>query len=123
LLKSSSLTLSLLSPQVGALTSKPFAFTARPWELSHTESIDVLDAVGAYVYCFRSSGFCLVLLVVRHRSTIWKWWLVCVSLYSNIRVDTRGIEIMRVLPRLNEDVNEEVFFLFLFLYLSGFIWR
>jgi len=57
---------------VGALTSKPFAFTARPWELAHTETIDVMDAVG-----------------------------------SNIRVDTRGMEIMRVLPRLNEDINEE----------------
>jgi NADH-quinone oxidoreductase subunit G len=57
---------------VGALTSKPFAFTARPWELRKTESIDVLDAVGA-----------------------------------NIRIDARGSEVMRVLPRLNEDVNEE----------------
>ncbi|MQA65277.1 MAG: NADH-quinone oxidoreductase subunit G [Alphaproteobacteria bacterium] len=57
---------------VGALTSKPFAFTARPWELRKTESIDVLDAVG-----------------------------------SNIRVDARGSEVMRVLPRLNEDINEE----------------
>ena len=57
---------------VGALTSKPYAFTARPWELKKTESIDVMDAVG-----------------------------------SNIRVDTRGAEVMRVLPRLNEDVNEE----------------
>ncbi len=57
---------------VGALTSKPFAFTARPWELEKTETIDVLDAVG-----------------------------------SNIRVDTRGKEVMRILPRLNEDVNEE----------------
>jgi len=57
---------------VGALTSKPYAFTARSWELAKTESIDVLDAVG-----------------------------------SNIRVDTRGAEVMRVLPRLNEDVNEE----------------
>jgi NADH-quinone oxidoreductase subunit G len=57
---------------VGALTSKPFAFTARPWELNKTESIDVMDAVG-----------------------------------SNIRVDTRGREVMRVLPRLNEAVNEE----------------
>jgi NADH-quinone oxidoreductase subunit G len=57
---------------VGALTSKPYAFTARPWELSKTESIDVLDAVGA-----------------------------------NIRVDSRGKEVMRFLPRLNEDVNEE----------------
>ncbi|MFD1327008.1 NADH-quinone oxidoreductase subunit NuoG [Mycoplana ramosa] len=57
---------------VGALTSKPFAFTARPWELNKTESIDVMDAVG-----------------------------------SAIRVDTRGREVMRVLPRINEDVNEE----------------
>lgn len=57
---------------VGALTSKPYAFRARPWELKRTETIDVLDAVG-----------------------------------SNIRVDTRGIEVMRVLPRLNDDVNEE----------------
>src|ERR1700726_3647982 len=57
---------------VGALTSKPYAFAARPWELSKTDSIDVLDAVGA-----------------------------------NIRVDTRGPEVLRVLPRLNEDVNEE----------------
>ena len=57
---------------VGALTFRPFAFTARPWELRKTESIDVMDAVG-----------------------------------SNIRVDTRGREVMRILPRLNEDVNEE----------------
>jgi len=57
---------------VGALTSKPYAFHARSWELSKTESIDVMDAVG-----------------------------------SNIRVDARGNEVMRVLPRLNEDVNEE----------------
>lgn len=57
---------------VGALTSKPYAFTARPWELRKTNSIDVMDAVG-----------------------------------SNIRVDTRGREVMRVLPRLHEDVNEE----------------
>jgi NADH-quinone oxidoreductase subunit G len=57
---------------VGALTSKPYAFTARPWELTKTESIDVLDAVG-----------------------------------SSIRVDTRGNEVMRILPRLNEAVNEE----------------
>jgi NADH dehydrogenase (ubiquinone) Fe-S protein 1 len=57
---------------VGALTSKPFAFTARPWELTATESIDAMDAVG-----------------------------------SNIRIDTMGVEIMRVVPRLNEDVNEE----------------
>src|SRR5580692_10056777 len=57
---------------VGALTSKPYAFEARPWELTKTESIDVMDAMG-----------------------------------SNIRVDARGNEVMRVLPRLNEDVNEE----------------
>jgi len=57
---------------VGALTSKPFAFTARPWELSKTESIDVMDAVG-----------------------------------SAIRVDTRGREVMRILPRVNEAINEE----------------
>ena len=57
---------------VGALTSKPYAFTARPWELNKTESIDVMDAVG-----------------------------------SNIRVDARGAQVMRVLPRLNEDINEE----------------
>ncbi|QKX64335.1 uncharacterized protein TRUGW13939_11509 [Talaromyces rugulosus] len=57
---------------VGALTSKPYAFRARPWELKHTESIDVLDALG-----------------------------------SNIRVDSRGMEVMRVIPRLNDDVNEE----------------
>ncbi len=57
---------------VGALTSKPYAFAARPWELGKTESIDVMDAVG-----------------------------------SSIRVDTRGREVMRILPRLNEDVNEE----------------
>ena len=57
---------------VGALTSKPFAFTARPWELTKTESIDVMDAVG-----------------------------------SSIRVDTRGREVMRIMPRVNEQVNEE----------------
>jgi NADH-quinone oxidoreductase subunit G len=57
---------------VGALTSKPYAFNARPWELRKTESVDVMDALG-----------------------------------SNIRVDTRGAEVMRVLPRINEDVNEE----------------
>src|SRR4249919_2871556 len=57
---------------VGALTSKPYAFTARPWELTKTDSIDVLDAVG-----------------------------------SAIRIDTRGREVMRILPRTNEDVNEE----------------
>ena len=57
---------------VGALTSKPYAFTSRPWELKKTESIDVLDAVG-----------------------------------SNVRVDSRGVEVMRVLPRVNEDINEE----------------
>jgi NADH-quinone oxidoreductase subunit G len=57
---------------VGALTAKPYAFVARPWELRKTESIDVFDAVG-----------------------------------SNIRVDSRGPAVLRVLPRLNEDVNEE----------------
>jgi NADH-quinone oxidoreductase subunit G len=57
---------------VGALTSKPYAFTARPWELTKTETIDVMDAVG-----------------------------------SNIRVDARGSEVMRVLPTLHEDINEE----------------
>lgn len=57
---------------VGALTSKPYAFKARSWELKKTESIDVMDAVG-----------------------------------SNIRVDSRGLEIMRILPRLNEEINEE----------------
>jgi NADH-quinone oxidoreductase subunit G len=57
---------------VGALTSKPYAFTARPWELRKTESIDVMDALG-----------------------------------SNIRIDSRGREVMRILPRINEDVNEE----------------
>ena len=57
---------------VGALTSKPYAFAARPWELNKTESIDVMDALG-----------------------------------SAIRVDTRGREVMRILPRINEDVNEE----------------
>jgi NADH-quinone oxidoreductase subunit G len=57
---------------VGALTSRPYQDSARPWELNKTESIDVMDAVG-----------------------------------SNIRVDTRGREVMRILPRLNELVNEE----------------
>ncbi len=57
---------------VGALTAKPYAFNARPWELRKTESIDVMDAQGC-----------------------------------NIRVDARGRDVMRVLPRLNEDVNEE----------------
>ena len=57
---------------VGALTSKPYAFAARPWELKKTESIDVLDAVG-----------------------------------SNIRIDTRGEAVLRILPRLHEEVNEE----------------
>ncbi len=57
---------------VGALTSKPYAFQARPWELSKTESIDVMDAVG-----------------------------------SAIRVDARGREVMRILPRVNDAVNEE----------------
>ncbi len=57
---------------VGALTSKPYAFSARPWELTKTESVDVMDAVG-----------------------------------SNVRVDSRGGAVMRVLPRLNEEINEE----------------
>jgi NADH-quinone oxidoreductase subunit G len=57
---------------VGALTSKPYAFVARPWELTKTESIDVMDAVG-----------------------------------SNIRIDSRGPQVLRVLPRVHEDVNEE----------------
>ncbi len=57
---------------VGALTSKPYAFEARSWELKKTETIDVMDAVG-----------------------------------SNIRVDTYGWEVKRILPRVNEDINEE----------------
>jgi NADH-quinone oxidoreductase subunit G len=57
---------------VGALTSKPYAFEARPWELKKTESVDVMDALG-----------------------------------SAIRVDSRGAAVLRVLPRVNEDVNEE----------------
>jgi len=57
---------------VGALTSKPYAFVARPWELGKTETIDVMDALG-----------------------------------SAIRVDARGREVMRILPRINDDVNEE----------------
>jgi NADH-quinone oxidoreductase subunit G len=57
---------------VGALTSKPYEFTARPWELNKTESIDVMDGLG-----------------------------------SAIRIDTRGREVMRILPRVNDDVNEE----------------
>jgi NADH-quinone oxidoreductase subunit G len=57
---------------VGALTSKPYAFAARPWELGKTQSVDVMDGVG-----------------------------------SSIRVDTRGREVMRILPRLNEAINEE----------------
>jgi NADH-quinone oxidoreductase subunit G len=57
---------------VGALTSKPYAFAARPWELTKTESVDVMDALG-----------------------------------SAIRIDTRGREVMRILPRVNDDVNEE----------------
>jgi NADH-quinone oxidoreductase subunit G len=57
---------------VGALTSKPYAFTARPWELRKTDSVDVFDAVG-----------------------------------TNIRVDARGAEVLRILPRINDDVNEE----------------
>ncbi|MCT2540786.1 NADH-quinone oxidoreductase subunit NuoG [Sedimentimonas flavescens] len=57
---------------VGALTSKPYAFTARPWELTKTESIDVMDALG-----------------------------------SNIRVDTKGREVKRIVPRNHDGVNEE----------------
>jgi len=57
---------------VGALTSKPYTYTARPWELKKTESVDVFDAVG-----------------------------------TNVRLDSRGNEVLRVLPRLNEEVNEE----------------
>jgi len=57
---------------VGALTSKPYAFAARPWELGKTQSVDVMDGVG-----------------------------------SSIRVDTRGREVMRILPRINEAINEE----------------
>ncbi|MEM1300084.1 MAG: NADH-quinone oxidoreductase subunit NuoG, partial [Pseudomonadota bacterium] len=57
---------------VGALTNKPYAFSARPWELKKTQSIDVMDALG-----------------------------------SNIRVDTRGREVMRVLPRNHDGINEE----------------
>ncbi len=57
---------------VGALTSKPYAFKVRSWELKKTETIDVMDAMG-----------------------------------SNIRIDSRGMEVMRILPRLNEEINEE----------------
>ncbi len=57
---------------VGALTSKPYAFIARPWELRKTESIDAMDAIGA-----------------------------------SIRIDSRGREVLRILPRINDDVNEE----------------
>ena len=57
---------------VGALTSKPYAFQARPWELKKTESVDVLDAVG-----------------------------------SNIRVDSRGVQVMRIQPKINDEINEE----------------
>ena len=57
---------------VGALTSKPYAFEARPWEFKKTESVDVIDAVG-----------------------------------SNLRIDTYGWEVKRILPRLNEEINEE----------------
>jgi NADH dehydrogenase (ubiquinone) Fe-S protein 1 len=57
---------------VGALTSKPFAFTSRPWEINNTESIDLSDAVG-----------------------------------SNIRIDFKETEIVRIVPRLNEDINED----------------
>ncbi len=57
---------------VGALTSKPYAFNARPWELRKTESVDVMDAMGA-----------------------------------SIRIDARGSAVLRVLPRINEEINEE----------------
>ena len=57
---------------VSALTSKPYASKARPWELKNTESIDVMDALG-----------------------------------SNIRIDSRGVQVMRIQPRTNDDVNEE----------------
>lgn len=57
---------------VGALTSKPYAFLSRPWELRSTESIDLSDSIG-----------------------------------SNIRIDSRGTEILRILPRFNEEINEE----------------
>lgn len=57
---------------VGALTSKPYAYHARPWELKSTESVDVMDAIG-----------------------------------SNIRVDSRGVQVMRIQPKTNDDVNEE----------------
>ena len=57
---------------VGALTSKPYAFVARPWELRRTDTIDVMDAVGA-----------------------------------NVKVDSRGMEVLRVIPRVNEAINEE----------------
>jgi NADH-quinone oxidoreductase subunit G len=57
---------------VGALNSKPYAYTARSWELKHTNSIDIFDSMG-----------------------------------SNIRIDTRGLEVMRILPRINEEINEE----------------
>ena len=57
---------------VGALTSKPYAFNARPWELTKTETVDVMDALG-----------------------------------SDIRVDARGDAVLRVLPRVNEEINEE----------------
>ena len=56
----------------GALTSKPYAFTARPWELNRTESIDTMNAMG-----------------------------------SNINIQTRGTDLMRIVPRTNDDINEE----------------
>ena len=57
---------------VGALTSAPYAFTSRPWELKNYNSIDLLDALG-----------------------------------SAIQIDTRGAEVMRILPRVHEEINEE----------------
>lgn len=65
---------------VGALTSKPYSFTARPWEIRKIDSIDVLDALG-----------------------------------SNIVVSTRTNEVMRILPRVNEEINEEWYECFHFL--------
>ena len=60
---------------VGALTSKPYEFVARPWELKKTETIDVFDAVG-----------------------------------SSIRIDSKSDKILRVLPRINEEINKKTFY-------------
>ena len=62
----------LIYVPVGALTSKPYAFMSRPWELRSTTSIDISDGIG-----------------------------------SNIRIDSRGTEVLRILPRFNESINEE----------------